>query len=85
MAVSRAKSTGKNKTDADFAWHPSFLANADRICHKVNTSTTVAREKEIKRIENIAKQTAETCQHLKNYEDLKNMINIVNFSNTPEE
>ena len=65
--------------------HTSFLANADRICHKVNTPTTVAREKEIKRIEkNIAKQTAETFQHLKNDEDLKNMINIVNFSNTLE-
>ena len=48
----------------------------------INTPTTVAREKEIKRIENIAKQTAETFQHLKNDEDLKNMIN---FSNIPEE
>ena len=48
----------------------------------INTPTTVAREKEIKRIENIAKQTAETLQHLKNDEDLKNMIN---FSNIPEE
>ena len=85
VAVSSAKSTGKNKTDPDFAWHPSFLANVDKICHKVNTPKTVAREKEIKRIKNIAKQTAETFQHLKSDDDLKNMINIVNFFHTPEE
>lgn len=64
VALSRAKSTGKNNTDPDFAWHPSFLVNEDRICHCVNTPTTTARNREILRIESIAKETASTFQHL---------------------
>lgn len=40
VAISRAKSTGKNNSDPDFAWHPSFLANADRICHNSQSKNT---------------------------------------------
>ena len=73
VAISKAKSTGKNNTDPDFAWHPSFLANADRICHKVHTPTTIAREKEIKRIEIMAKETAKNFKQLKIDDDFKNL------------
>lgn len=55
-AVSRAKSTGKNITDPDFAWHPSFLLNEARICHCVNTPTTTERNRDTLRIESIAKK-----------------------------
>ena len=73
VAISRAKFAGKNNTDPDFAWHPSFLANADRICHKVHTTTTIAREKEIKRTEIMAKETAKNFKQLKIDDDFKNL------------
>lgn len=65
VAYSQAKSTGKNNSDPDSAWHPYLFANADRICHKVKTPTTASREKEIHRIETIASQTYNTFKHLK--------------------
>lgn len=44
VALSKAKSTGRDNSYPDFAWHPYILINEDRVCHKVNTPTTVARE-----------------------------------------
>lgn len=43
VAISRAKRTGMNSGDPDFAWHPSVLVNEDRLCHQVVTATTKAR------------------------------------------
>lgn len=60
VTLSRAKSIGKNNNDPDFAWHPSFLVNEDRICHSVNTPTATTRNREILRVESIAKETAST-------------------------
>lgn len=83
VAISRAKSTGKNDSDPDFAWRPSFLANAVRICHKVKTPTA-SREKEIHRIETIASQTYKTFKHLMQDINLRNLKNNLN-SNISEE
>ena len=33
VALSRAKCSGNDTNDPDFAWHPSILVNEDRICH----------------------------------------------------
>jgi hypothetical protein len=40
--LSRAKRTGMNNGDPDFAWHPSVLVNEDKLCHQVMTATTKA-------------------------------------------
>ena len=37
VALSRAKSSGGQNNDPDFAWHPSILVNEDRICFVPNT------------------------------------------------
>lgn len=86
-ALSRAKSTGKNINDPDFAWHPSFLVNDARICHCVNTPTTTERNMDILRIESIAKKTkqktASAFRHLSEEPNLKNLLHIL--LNTTEE
>jgi hypothetical protein len=46
----RAKSAGNNISPPDFAWHSSVLVNEDRLCHKVNTPTVLARTQEINRL-----------------------------------
>lgn len=73
VAISRAKSIGKNNFDPAFAWHSSFLANADGICHRVKTPTTASREREIHRIETIASQTYNTFKHLMQDINLRNL------------
>lgn len=83
VAISQAKSTGKNNSDPNSAWHPSFLANAERICHK-RTSTTASREKEIHRVETIASQTSNTFKHLMQDINLRNLKHNFN-SNISEE
>ena len=59
VALSRAKCTGMNNGDPDFAWHPSVLVNEDRLCHQVPTATTKARAHEIVRLESLSRVTAE--------------------------
>jgi hypothetical protein len=71
VALSRAKSTGGNNSDPDFAWHPSFLVNEDRICHKVKTPKTDARQIEIDRIQKIAECTFNMFRNLRNDPHLK--------------
>jgi hypothetical protein len=46
VALSRAKSAGNIVAPTDFAWHSSALVNDDRLCHKVNTPTVLARTQE---------------------------------------
>lgn len=58
VALSRAKSTGKNNNDSDFALHPSFLVNEDRVCHCVNTPNYNHQEQGD--LQSIAKETAST-------------------------
>ena len=57
VALSRAKSTGRNGGDPDFAFHPSVIVNEDRLCHVVDTPTTKARDIEIERIRAMAQST----------------------------
>lgn len=67
VALSRAKSSGSNSVPPDFAWNPAFLENSDRICqkvNKVNNKLTIARDKEIRRIEETTNQTKEIFQWL---------------------
>ena len=64
VALSRAKSTGSRTTLPDSAWNQSILLNADRICHKVTTSTTAARDREIKRLSRLCKQTEKQYKSL---------------------
>jgi hypothetical protein len=40
VALSRAKRTGMNNGDPDFARHPSVLVNEDRLCHQVYKNIT---------------------------------------------
>jgi signal recognition particle subunit SEC65 len=64
VALSRAKCTGVDNTDPDFAWHPSVLVNEDRLCHVVNTATSKARANEISRISKLSQITEEKFTHL---------------------
>lgn len=85
VALSRAKSTGRDNSDPDFAWHPSILINEDRVCHKVSTPTTLAREQEIRRIENIAKQTTKAYENLNDDPVLNTLSQSFNVSPISEE
>lgn len=85
VALSRAKSTGRDNSDPDFAWHPSILINEDRVCHKVSTPTTLAREQEIRRIENIAKQTTKAYENLNDDPVLDTLFQSFNVSPISEE
>ena len=53
VALSRAKSSGTEDSEPDFASHPSILVNQDRLCHVVDTPLARARRSEIKRIEEL--------------------------------
>ena len=54
VALSRAKSSGTENSELDFAWHPSILVNQDRLCHTaVDTPFARARRYEIKRFEEL--------------------------------
>ena len=57
VALSRAKSTGRNGGDLDLAFHPSVFVNEDRLCHVVDTPTTKARRIENVRIRAMAQDT----------------------------
>ena len=57
VALSRAKCAGSRGQDPDFAWHPNVLVNEDRLCQKVNTPTTKARDEEVARIKNLSERT----------------------------
>lgn len=57
VALSRAKSSGICFKDPDFAFNSSVIINEDRLCHKVCTNTTKARQKEILSLNNLAVQT----------------------------
>lgn len=85
VAVSRAKSTGRDNSDLDFACHPSILINEDRVCHKVSTPTTLAREQEIRRIENISKQTTKAYENLNDDPVLDTLFQSFNVSPISEE
>lgn len=85
VALSRAKSTGRDNSDPDFAWHPSILINEDRVCHKVSTPTTLAREQEIRRIENIAQQTTKAYENLNDDPVLDTLFQSFNVSPISEE
>ena len=65
VALSRAKCSGNDTYDSDFAWHPSIQENEDRICHKVCTATTEARSVEIERLFHMSEQTVKLFTHLK--------------------
>ena len=64
IAMSRAKTAGNDHDDPDFAWNSNILVNEDRLCHKVATPTTMARDKEIERLHKLAVQTREDYKHL---------------------
>lgn len=85
VALSKAKSTGRDNSDPDFAWHPSILINEDRVCHKVSTPTTLAREQEIRRIENIAQQTTKAYENLNDDPVLDTLFQSFNVSPISEE
>ncbi|XP_033726129.1 uncharacterized protein LOC117315835 [Pecten maximus] len=86
VALSRAKTAGSVNEDPDFAWHPSVLVNQDRFCHVVNTPTTQARDKEIKRIETLSLKTKENYANIKYDEIFQGFIsNIKNSSPSIEE
>ncbi|XP_056017318.1 ATP-dependent DNA helicase PIF1-like [Ostrea edulis] len=72
VALSRAKSTGVDREDPDFAWNPNILVNEDRLCLQVNTETTKARSKEIDRIFKLSQKTKTNYAHL---------LDTSNFSN----
>ena len=57
VALSRAKTAGSAKHDPDFCWNPNILVNEDRLCHKVDTPTTRARDKEIKHFKTLQQRT----------------------------
>jgi hypothetical protein len=76
VALSRAKSAGNNVSPPDFAWHSSVLVNEDRLCHKVNTPTVLARTQEINRLLQLSIQTNEKFPCLETDESLTNFLNL---------
>ena len=74
VALSRAKSSGGQNSDPDFAWHPSILVNEDRICFVPNTPRLKARFKEITRINNLAESTKRKNTDIASERALSNFI-----------
>ena len=78
--LSRAKRTGMNNGDPDFAWHPSVLVNEDKLCHQVMTATTKARVHEIIRLESLSRVTSEKYKNLQNDPELMAFMSSENLT-----
>ena len=77
VALSRAKTAGTETEDPEFAFHQSVLLNEDRICHKVKTKTTRARDNEINRINTLAVKTREEYSHLDTAVAFNNLLDML--------
>ena len=85
VALSRAKCSGIGGRDPDFAWYESAIVNEDRLCHKVYTSTSKARNEHIKLLESFAMDTQKKFSHLLGKNDLFSQALKLNRSCVREE